>query len=322
MRAFLFVAAVLVAVPARADDFRLDLPVACTPGTDCWVQQYPDHDPTKGVRDYACGAQTYDGHDGTDIRIRDTSEEAAVIAAAPGTVKAVRDGEPDRLMRSEADRARVGNRECGNGVLIVHQGGWETQYCHMREGTVAVKPGDTVAAGAPLGKVGYSGMAAFPHVHLTVRRDGKAIDPFRTTSDDSCGADGETLWTGSAASALAYQRGVILRHGFAAAPVELPDLEAGLPAETGLDGTWPALVAYLWAINLEAGDEIVVRLDGPGDLDAENRVVLDRAKAQYLLFAGRKRPPGGWPPGEYRAEIRIGKGGEARLVERWQATLD
>jgi hypothetical protein len=73
--------------PAAAPE--LSLPIACTPGTDCFIQQYVDRDKGPGVRDYACGAETYDGHEGTDIRLRTTAEVAkgvGVLASAPGTV--------------------------------------------------------------------------------------------------------------------------------------------------------------------------------------------------------------------------------------------
>ena len=74
----LLAAALLLTGAARAEAVRFDLPIACEIGTDCWVQQYVDHDPSTGVKDYACGAQTYDGHDGTDIRIRDTAAKATI----------------------------------------------------------------------------------------------------------------------------------------------------------------------------------------------------------------------------------------------------
>lgn len=318
----MFLAAVTAGMPAMATDLRLGLPVDCTIGKECWVQQYPDRDPSPGVRDHACGVQTHDGHDGTDFRLRDTAAEAVVIAAAAGTVTAVRDGEPDRLMRSAADREAVGDRECGNGVLIAHDGDWETQYCHLRKGSVMVRPGDRVAAGQRIGLVGYSGMAAFPHVHLSVRRHGRTVDPFHPPMDETCGTEGGTLWTEAAAASLAYRRGVILRQGFASAAIQLPDLETGNVPEQAPGPDWPAMVAYVWAINLDAGDEITIRLDGPGDLDAEHRVVLDRAKAQQMVLTGRRRPRGGWPAGIYRAEVRIGQPGHPRLGREWQTSID
>jgi D-3-phosphoglycerate dehydrogenase len=56
---------------------------------------------------------------------------------------------PDTGLRGE-----IAGRECGNGVVIAHEDGWETQYCHMRRGSVAVQPGERVARGQTLGLVG------------------------------------------------------------------------------------------------------------------------------------------------------------------------
>ncbi|MCB1299639.1 MAG: hypothetical protein KDB08_11765, partial [Microthrixaceae bacterium] len=78
MKALFVLPLLLAATPAAAQDLSLGLPINCTPGVTCWVQQYPDHDPSADVKDYACGAQTYDGHDGTDIRIRDMKATAEV----------------------------------------------------------------------------------------------------------------------------------------------------------------------------------------------------------------------------------------------------
>jgi hypothetical protein len=79
----------LAAMTGPAAALELSVPIACTPGVDCFVQQYVDRDKGPGVRDYACGAETYDGHKGADIRLRTTAEVAkgvGVLASAPGTV--------------------------------------------------------------------------------------------------------------------------------------------------------------------------------------------------------------------------------------------
>ena len=324
MRAPAILAAVLLLTgAARAEDLRFGLPIACKIGADCWVQQYVDHDPSTGVKDYACGAQTYDGHDGTDIRIRDTAATAFVTAAANGVVKAVRDGVPDRLMRTEQDRAAVGNRECGNGVLIDHGNGWETQYCHLRNGSISVKTGDRVESGQRMGGVGYSGMAAFPHVHLSIRKDGAAVDPFRAGADAvSCGAPENPLWTEGALRELAYSKGDIIGFGFAPGVVELEQLESGRLKPDAPAPEWPGLVAYLWAINLLANDEVVITIRGPKGFSAANSVTLDRHKAQYMLFAGKKRPSNGWPKGEYIARLEIRNAGVPRLSREFGARID
>jgi hypothetical protein len=51
-------------------------------------------------------------------------------------------------------KAAIAGKECGNGVLIEHEGGWRTQYCHMAKGSVRVKPGDQLTTGQPIGLVG------------------------------------------------------------------------------------------------------------------------------------------------------------------------
>jgi hypothetical protein len=145
----------LAAMTGPAAALELSVPIACTPGVDCFVQQYVDRDKGPGVRDYACGAETYDGHKGADIRLRTTAEVAkgvGVLASAPGTVIGARDGMADHLVRTDADRAGVAALECGNGVRIDHGEGWITQYCHMRKGSIAVKKGDEVKLGAKLGE--------------------------------------------------------------------------------------------------------------------------------------------------------------------------
>ncbi len=323
MRALLLFAPLLLAAHAAAvaSEMRFGLPIACEPERDCWLQNHADRDAGPGVLDYACGAQSYDGHDGTDIRVRDTAATADILASAAGIVKAIRDGEADNLVKTHADRAAVANRECGNGVLIVHDGGWETQYCHMKRGSVAVKPGQRVEAGERLGSVGYSGMAAFPHVHLAIRKAGQALDPFAPDATLACGTAQAPLWTDEAAHALVYRRGSLLRSGFVPGKVTVEDLEAGGTgiADAGSPNlSWPAIVAYGWAINLEKGDEIIVRLDGPGDYDAENRMALDRPKAQFLLFAGR---PGPEARGTYSGSFTVLRHGQAVIERHWSAEL-
>lgn len=313
--------AVLLMLAGSAQSFELDLPIACVPGSDCFVQQYFDHDPGKTVRDYACGPATNDGHDGTDIRVKtiaDVDRGVAVIAAAPGIVKATRDGMADRLVASDADRAAVKDRECGNGAVVDHGDGWETQYCHMKRGSLVVAKGATVAAGERLGDVGYSGLAQFPHVHLTVRRNGKVLDPFVPDGPGpSCGMSGDNLWTSSARRQLGYSGGDLIGLGFAAKPLELHDVEAGAVAPP--DAQSPAVVAYAWAINLRGEDRIAVTLSGPDGELATNEATLDRNKAQYFLFAGKKLRAAAWPAGSYTARVVVTRDG-ASFIAR-EATL-
>src|SRR5215510_1811152 len=88
----------------------------------------------------------------------------------------------------------IEGRECGNGVIIDHGDGFETQYCHMAQNSIRVKPGERVKAGQPLGRVGISGKADFPHLHFTVRRRGAVVDPFGDSPSAGACATGTSLW--------------------------------------------------------------------------------------------------------------------------------
>jgi len=85
-----------------------------------------------------------------------------MVAAAPGRVLRFRDDMIDVDVR-DIGLNLVKGRDAGNAVVIDHGGGWETQYSHLRLGSIVVKPGDQVVAGDVLGMIGMSGRAEFPH---------------------------------------------------------------------------------------------------------------------------------------------------------------
>lgn len=303
---------------------RLVLPIDCRIGETCELQNYVDRDPGPEVQDYRCSTRTYEGHGGVDIRIPDMAAQrrgVMVLAAAAGRVARLRDGVADVSVRA-AGPASVAGAECGNGVVIDHGDGWETQYCHLAQGSVRVKAGETVAAGQPIARVGLSGNTEYPHLHLTVRRGNVTIDPFRPEAGGACAADASPsagLWTPEAAAALAYKPGAVLNAGFAGGPVSNAQIEAGEVAPPGAD---PAvLTAYVRAIGLEGGDVLRLRLlGGDGAVLADSRLPpLDRAKAQYMMFVGKRRPPQGWPPGASRAEFTVERNGAVVLSRKLTA---
>ena len=246
----------LLACPAAAQDIALRLPVACEIGRDCFIQHYVDRDPSPAVSDYQCGTLTYEDHNGTDIRIPTMAAQKAgvdVVAAADGKVLRVRDGVEDVSITGRG-RESVANTECGNGAVVDHGNGWETQYCHMAKGSLAVKPGDAMKAGDRIGRIGLSGMTEFPHLHFTLRKDGKPVDPFAYGAPEkSCGG-GKSLWEASLQRALAYQGGSVLNKGFATGPVTMDGIESGAAGQEIPTTRSPALVAYVRAIGLKGGD--------------------------------------------------------------------
>ncbi|WP_334163239.1 M23 family metallopeptidase [Phenylobacterium sp.] len=311
------------ALPAAAGP-RLVFPLACPAGMACEVQNHVDHDPTTGLQDYRCGRRTYDGHDGVDIRIPDMAAQARgvdVLAAAAGRVTRLRDGTPDVSIRA-AGAPPVTGRECGNGVVIDHGDGWETQYCHLANGSIRVRTGDVVAAGQPIARVGLSGATEFAHLHLGVRHAGRMLDPFAPEPASAAACQPQsTMWTPEAARRLAYHAGTILNAGFAAGPVTSDAVEAGGVAAPTADAPW--LVPYVRAIGLEGGDRIELTLQAPDGevLAKDTQGPLDRDKAQYLMFIGKKRPPQGWPGGAYTARVRVLRGGQAVAEQTYSVRL-
>jgi hypothetical protein len=187
-----------------------------------------------------------------------------------------------------------------------------------------VRVGQEVAAGQPIARVGLSGNTEYPHLHLTVRQATRTVDPFLPDAGAACSAraDGSGLWTSAAAAALAYRPGgAVLNAGFADGPVDNARVEAGGPPRPGR--TSPALVAYVRAINLKGGDRPVLTLTGPDGkvLARSESAPLDRSKAQWLVYVGKRTPPGGWPPGLYRADYAVLRNNQPVLVRRFDLRL-
>ena len=63
----------------------------------------------------------------------------------------------------------------GNTVAIRHKLGTSTLYAHLS--AILVRPGQRVAVGQPVGRVGATGAATGPHLHFELRMRGAAIDP-------------------------------------------------------------------------------------------------------------------------------------------------
>jgi hypothetical protein len=281
------------------------LPIDCVLGTDCWVMNYPDRAPGKGAADFTCGSRSYDGHKGIDFAIRDVRamrRGVDVLASAEGMVRGVRDEVADRRMRTEADRTVVRGKECGNGVVVDHGGGWETQYCHMQRGSLAVRVGQRVGRRQPLGKVGLSGRTEFPHVHLTVRRDGTVLDPANGQPLNSgCSSGGTSLWRKP--ERLAYQPMALFAVGFSTGAVKEDAVKRDAASPERLSATAPALVLWATAFGVRKGDRLSLTIIAPdGRKLHNNAVVISRNQAWRLSYGGKRRKQVRWPAGRYRGE--------------------
>lgn len=103
-----------------------------------------------------------------------------IYAAAPGVVVQAEDGWPERdPVRLAGDlavvlkNARTFNpnratdfRPVSGNYIIIESGPAYLLYAHAQTGSIQVRPGDRVAAGQQLARVGHSGNSTAPHLHF------------------------------------------------------------------------------------------------------------------------------------------------------------
>lgn len=294
-----------------ADPPRLRFPADCSLGENCWLMNLPDTEPEKDkARDYACGTQTYDGHDGTDIAIRDQAEIARgtpVLAAQAGTVSRLRDGVDDKFSNlSEQATIRKAGRECGNGILIEHDANWTTQYCHLRKGGMKVKQGDKVSAGQPIAEIGLSGISDHPHLHLTVRHKGESVDPFTGAELKSgCGHKSNSLATPLWAERVETSGFNLYDGGLTGETPDFGQVSQGRkPPEAGYKSN--QLLFWFVYFAAQKGDRIDLSIISPsGRILADYQTVQPENKARQYLYTGQKMPKGLPEKGVYRGEARV-----------------
>ena len=300
----------LFALPKPASAFEMAAPLQCDLGTDCYIQQYVDHDTGPGARDTRCGPRSYDGHKGTDFAVVDMEtmrRGVPVTAVADGIITGVRDGMADGEFVAGQS---VKGRECGNGVSIRHADGWASQYCHLQMGSVVVRKGEKVIPGAQLGTIGMSGQAEFPHLHLQVKQDDDFIDPFDATAmQDACDQEGASLWAED--SGIEYSVGGLIGAGIVPSPPEYDAIKAKSPHFAELSRSAPAMVLWVHAYSLQKGDLLALSLTGPnGETIAETSDRITKHRAREMRFSGRKRRGNAWPSGTYVGRYSVRRDGE------------
>jgi hypothetical protein len=298
------------ALPVMAEEFSIALPIDCTLGETCYVQNFVDLDPTKTIRDHACTDATYDGHKGTDFALLShaaLADNFPVRAAASGVVRGVRNSMPDRLATAENAMDYAG-KECGNGVVIDHGAGWETQYCHMAHNSITVKTGQYVDQGMPIGTVGLSGKTEFPHLHLSLRHDGNVVDPFAPATIDQACTPQPQMWN----PPIPPQTSGIVTSGITTQLPSYAQVLDGLPSRTALPATSPILANWALFYNLRVGDEIHLSLVGPSGHVLNQTIPIEKPQARAFRTVGKRLPAQtvAWPSGLYTSETTLLRAGK------------
>jgi murein DD-endopeptidase MepM/ murein hydrolase activator NlpD/beta-lactamase regulating signal transducer with metallopeptidase domain len=98
-------------------------------------------------------------HGGVDV-----AAPSGTIIVAPGSGTVV-----------QAAMGYDGSDAWGKTVVLDHGNGWQTLYSHLD--AFEVEPGDQVAAGQKIGRVGTTGNSTGPHVHVELHHNGERVDP-------------------------------------------------------------------------------------------------------------------------------------------------
>jgi hypothetical protein len=303
---------------------QLSLPIDCELGLSCFVQNYVDHDPSDGTRDFRCNARTYNGHDGTDFRVPNLAAQkrgVRVLSIADGVIKSVRNGMDDISIRSTGKEA-VRGVECGNGAVIEHADGWTSQYCHLAKGSLGVRSGERVVRGQPIGLVGLSGATEFPHVHITIRHNGRVIDPFAHGAPPESCLGGRSLWAPLRAGPPVYRETEVLNFGFARSPVTMEGIEIGTVGLSPLARNAP-IVAYIRVIGLKAGDaqELSIRAPDGTVFSMHQGMPIERNQAQAFISVGRNSLTTLWPAGRYAAVYVLTRKDKEIVRKSFEITL-
>lgn len=303
-------------------DFRLSTPVDCTNADYCFVQNYMDHDPGPDWLDYKCRHLSYDNHNGTDIRVSfaDMNRGIPVLAVADGLVIGTRDGMDDVNVNA-LGVGELHGKFAGNAVFIDHNGGIETQYSHLKKGSVRVHPGDFVKRGDMVGMVGLSGNTVFPHVEFGLFVSGTYVDPFvGEHPGQGCGVERMPLWDEEAQALLSYRPRGELDADFANG---VPDLKTVLYRAKRQFQPEGNREMTFWAsmFGVRKGDRLVIRIIGPGGQRiAQTEKVIDRNLAEKTVYISKKQASKRWRSGIYQGECVLTpvEAPEATLVIRRQ----
>jgi hypothetical protein len=125
------------------------------------------------------------------------SYDQPVFAVAHGTVVSTRDARPDNVPGFYPDFTPPADLSLdtatGNVITIDIGDGLFAHYYHLQPGSLQVKPGDKVASGQPLARIGTSGDSNVPHLHFEVTTSPReligegvpyVIDRFRAQTPD------------------------------------------------------------------------------------------------------------------------------------------
>jgi len=284
-------------------------PVSCQLNQNCWIVHHVDvNKNTQKSQDYACGSLTYEAHKGTDIAVQDLhhlERGIDILAALGGTVLRVRNDMKDHAYSKIQKNKTIETfgRDCGNGVVIDHGQGWQTQYCHMKQNSILVKPGQNILPGRKLGEMGLSGKSEFAHLHFALRQHNQVIDPFTGMDNQTgCGQKQNTLWS----DPVIYQPVSLYAAGFSP---EVPVYEALLQDSRSLEKmavSSPVLTFWTLIYGTQKNDEITLKIIDPdGALYQKSQQIQAKNRIRQFYYTGKRNRTQPLKTGIYKGIVTL-----------------
>lgn len=149
---------------------------------------------------YGYGKDVLAVADGVVVEVATEATEANDRLRQPG--ETTEDYDKRTVVAQNELLAKSYKAPLGNYVIIRHGGGEHSHSVHLKQGSVKVRPGDTVKRGQVIAQLGHTGNSTAPHLHFQLT-DGP--DPmysrglpivFSNTSVEGLGLDGRPLQTG------------------------------------------------------------------------------------------------------------------------------
>lgn len=315
--------AVLLLFPSAAvaqpleHSLKLSWPLACKPNTECFISSYPDlqvgTNPT-APHEYRCGSRTKSGFKGVEFSFNSYQtalDNQKVLAAAPGRVVYVKNDLADGATGREVRR-----HPCGNEVRVLHSSGYQTRYCHLRQGSALVYPGQAVTAGHALGMVGYSGEVQHPRLVMYTEQDGHLLDPFTgralNAPNDCFSSRDRSLWSPD----VAYPDVLVMDAAFSNYLPTQEDIDNGVSKVEQVSRDSHHLVAWVHVFGLKRNDHEVLEIRDPtGKLWKDLNRYSQFDSRDWLTFVQGARAEKPFSKGKWTAAYRLTRDGQV-LVER------
>lgn len=284
-------------------DIKLQFPVDCKPGEDCFIQFYPDRLANTKFADYRCGLRSFDNNQATVIALQSMqamNNGVSVFAAADGKVSKVkRDSE---LSDDENQYISSSAENCGNQVVINHGHGWETHYCFLKPDSIVVEEKQLVKQGDPIaevGKVGYD--QSLPNLYFYVYHNKKTVDPFvGSGAYYTCNVYEKPLWL----NPIPYQTVNVIAAGVEDKPINRDYIvEFGGLHKSRINSGSKSISFWVFISGLQDGDEEVFEIYEPGgalEYKYEGAIKNFKGFHYYINAMEIDKPANGFKKGSWK----------------------